>query len=234
MAGQERKLRALDFAVRLNRVLNDLGWPIRGRSPKLQKELLKLGVEVSVTACTRWLSGEYGPDKDKLPVLAEMTGKTTDYFMTGADFSYATSNEVNEQHAVYRVKMIPLYSWDQATKLFSGADDSEIISERQVATELAVGDGAFAVTYSGDIMTSTGVSRSYPQGASLIFDRACEMKPPCRVAALVSGELVFRELVSDAGKLFLKPVNPQYRTITVDNDVELCAVLREYRVAELV
>ena len=75
-------------------------------------------------------------------------------------------------------------------------------------------------------MTSTTGGKSYPNGSMIIVDPDAEALPGKRVIARVGNETTFKELVEDAGQWYLKPLNPMYPMIKVDETVHICGVVR--------
>lgn len=70
----------LDFANRLNRVLDEKGYAVRGRA---QKVLAETGLEISDRAINKWLKGESIPDHANLAVLSRFYDVSFDWLATG-------------------------------------------------------------------------------------------------------------------------------------------------------
>lgn len=223
----------IEFSIRLNKVLNQMEWPIRGRAPMLKRELEKHGVVVSAPACTKWLGGKGRPEPEKLSVICKITGKTMDYFLAGLE---STVREINQEYSVEvsnQTRTVPHVSWSTAKALLTGkAVPIKQLYEKIVTSQNPVSEGAFAVTYDSDEMTSQNGFKMYPNGATMIFDRTNHAVPSTKVIALINDDIVFRELSVDAGEMILRPWNGQYRTIIVDDNVKIKAVLKEYFVVE--
>ena len=218
----------IEFSIRLNKVLNQMGWPLRGRAAKLKEKLAEYGISISEPACNKWLGAKSMPDTPKLEVLSKITGKSSDYFL------YGTETVVAEQKAEYAIKSfiktknVPHISWNSVKNmLIHNSVDPRSACDEMIVSQTETSDRAFAVTYTGDEMTGNGM-KTIPDGVTLIFDRKDDIQPPCKVLAVVHGDLVFRELVKDGGIQYLKPLNTQYRTIEVDDNVKICALLVEY------
>lgn len=70
----------LDFANRLNKVLDEKGYAVRGRA---QKVLAETGLEISDRAINKWLKGESIPDHTNLAVLSRFYDVSFDWLATG-------------------------------------------------------------------------------------------------------------------------------------------------------
>lgn len=207
------------FAKRLNQALDDIGWPARGRAPKLKGTLRD---SISIVAIRKWLLGDGMPEMKRIGELSQITGKSVQWLLTGND---AGDSSIEVSGPVY---MVPLISWVSAGMLCDTGDVPSLeMAEEYIPSPVKVGSRAYAAVIRGDSMTSSSPQgKSYPDGTIGIFDPDVEPVPPCRVHAMVSGESTFKELLSDAGTWLLAPLNPRYPTRVVDETVCICAVLR--------
>ncbi len=205
------------FALRLNKALNDIGWPNRGRVPKLKKFLRD---DISLVAIRKWLVGDSMPEMKRMGELSQITGKSVQWLLTGTDAS-----EANIEVSPVPVYAVPLISWVSAGMLCSTGDVPSVeMAEDYLPSPVKVGSRAYALVVRGDSMTSSS-GRSYPDGSIIIVDPDVEAVPPCRVIARIGEESTFKELTKDTGQWFLKPLNPQYPTRVVDDSVHLCGVV---------
>lgn len=223
----------IEFSIRLNKVLNQMEWPLRGRAPKLKLELEKYGVVISTPACSKWLGGKSRPDPENLQILCKITGKSMDYFLAGMD---SLIGEISPQYQLdtqSKTRNIPHVSWETARALLTGKNvPIKDLYTKIVTSQTPLSEDAFAVTYESDDMTSANGFKLYPNGATLIFDRTDNASPSTRVLATINNDIVFRELSIDAGQMILRPWNSQYRTINVDESVKIKAELKEFFVIE--
>lgn len=70
----------IEFAERLNKVLDDKGYPMRGRA---QKVLAETKLNISDRAINKWLKGESIPDHSNLAILSRHYGVGFDWLATG-------------------------------------------------------------------------------------------------------------------------------------------------------
>lgn len=112
---------------------------------------------------------------------------------------------------------VPLISWVQAGKWTQAADPYAIgDAEEWVDSPVKSSDGVYALRVRGDSMFNPAGPKSYPDGC-IIFVDPTRRSPHSgeRIIAKISGrdEVTFKVYVEDAGKAFLKPLNPQFPAI---------------------
>lgn len=94
-------------------------------------------------------------------------------------------------------------------------------------------DVSFWLAIEGDSMAApVGVSPSLPEGTMVLLDSGVEPLPGKLVlAALHDGtQLTFRKLIQDSGQLYLKPLNPSYPLISIENQQDILAVAVEAKI----
>lgn len=73
-----------DFADRLDQIMNELGWPKRGRTPRL---IELLGISISEVAVRKWVEGIAYPETDKVILIAKKFNVSVDWLLTGSETS---------------------------------------------------------------------------------------------------------------------------------------------------
>ncbi|MFM5431442.1 LexA family protein [Aeromonas veronii] len=204
------------FAQRLNDALEQKGFAERGRAGKLQSLLRD---PPSIVAIRKWLSGDNLPEVKRLGEISMIIDRSVQWMLTGEDGDHGAFSD--------RAGMVPLLSWQQVRELCHRGEfpEPDEVGE-QLPSPVSVGARSYAVRVQGDSMVSRDGGRTYPQGAVLIVDPDVEPTEGCRVIAKVGQQVTFKELVSDAGDWFLRPLNPQYSMTPVSDDVEICGVVR--------
>lgn len=117
-------------------------------------------------------------------------------------------------------------AWTEAIQPYEpGAEDSFELTDYQARGP------AFWLRVSGDSMTSP-TSPSIPEGHLILVDTGLVPQPGDLVVAKLDSEekATFKKLVSDAGQLYLKPLNPAYRMIPIDGNCRLIGVVKEAKV----
>jgi SOS-response transcriptional repressor LexA len=123
---------------------------------------------------------------------------------------------------------VPLISWVQAGDWQNLVDNFHAgDAERWVATYANVSKHAFALRIVGDSMTNPGGAPSFPEGTVIIIDPERDAKPGKYVVVRQNSdtECTFKQLVRDAGKHYLKPLNPRYPLLEMLPDAVVCGVL---------
>jgi len=88
------------------------------------------------------------------------------------------------------------------------------------------GPRTFALRVVNDSMTSPYPGqRSYPHGMIIYVDPDKEVTNGARVVARANGEYTFKSYIEDAGRKYLKPINPTYEKIDITDDVHICGVV---------
>ena len=85
---------------------------------------------------------------------------------------------------------------------------------------------AFWLKVKGDSMTAPA-GQSVTEGTLILVDTEAEVAPGKLVVAKLpdSNEATFKKLVSDGGRLFLKPLNPSYPIEAVDENCRIVGVV---------
>lgn len=112
-------------------------------------------------------------------------------------------------------------SWAEAVEPYPAG-----ISDRYEFSEYNSKGPAFWLEVKGDSMTSP-VGTSIAQGSLILVDTEVEATPGKLVVAKLpdSNEATFKKLVSDGGKLYLKPLNPGYPTEVFDENCRIVGVV---------
>lgn len=123
---------------------------------------------------------------------------------------------------------VPLISWVQAGDWNNLEDNFQPgHAERWVATYAKVGKHAFALRIIGDSMTNPSGAPSFPEGTIIVVDPERDAKPGKFVVVRqnVDTECTFKQLVRDAGRHYLKPLNPRYPLLEMLPDAVIAGVL---------
>jgi SOS-response transcriptional repressor LexA len=124
---------------------------------------------------------------------------------------------------------IPLISWVQAgtfcqvVDLFEPGD-----AEEWLPTLHAHGPHAYALRVDGDSMVNPNpLGKTYPPGCIVYVDPDMPITNGCRVIAKIPAEekATFKMFVEDAGRRYLRPLNPAYPTIEMTDDMLICGVV---------
>lgn len=128
-----------------------------------------------------------------------------------------------------RVSKVPVISyvmagaWCEAIDNFQPGD-----AEEWLPCPATHGPRTFALEILGDSMTSPYPSeKSYPSGTIGFFDPDKAAVSGSKVVAKLprTNEVTFKQLVIDAGRTYLMPLNPKYDPIPITEELHICGVL---------
>lgn len=124
---------------------------------------------------------------------------------------------------------VPLITWQEAQQLLmqAAATMHGKSYTHYITTHLKVSPQAFALRVEGDSMeTASGVS--FCNGATIVVDPELQAKNGAYVLAKqnISSQLVFKQLIIDGNRRFLKPLNPRYPITEITPHAIICGVVR--------
>lgn len=230
----KNELRAA-FSLRLHEALDDAGVRNRGRGVDIHAHLKGMGIRKTTQAISKWLNGEAIAEADSMTALSSWLGVRREWLEYGVlpkrliENSYyrlgqeADKNDVSETRK--KVGKIPLITWIQAGA-WCGTDLKPELynTDTWLFCPVPISSSGYALKVQGDSMTNPGPGRSYPADCIIFVDPEIEAKIGDRVVARLSytKEATFKVLVEDAGRLFLRPINPQYPIIDITEEKLIC------------
>lgn len=187
----------------------------------------------SAPAVTQWISGDTKEIKaDSAAGIQAATGFSAVWIATGKGPKRVADQNVSP--APPR-KSVPLISWVQAGS-FSDVQDYYHPGEAERWEDVyqsSPSDNAFALEVSGDSMVSQiPGERSFPPGTIIIVDPGKSAGENDYVVAkdVVTQRATFKQLKYDGGRWFLKPLNPGYPTVEIDDPaIRVIGRVIEYR-----
>lgn len=113
--------------------------------------------------------------------------------------------------------------WNEACDPYSVGDAEDWFDAPSNASP-----SAFWLRVLGDSMTAPS-GPSVPEGHFILVDPEVHAENGSLVVAklLDSNEVTFKKLVIDAGRKYLKPLNPSYRTIEINGECRIVGVVTE-------
>ena len=164
--------------------------------------------------------------------LAQALGVDPYWLRYGSGSNTETTQNVTSVNSRGKV---PLISWIQAGDL-QGVIDVYAPGEAEEwvdASEFRPSGTAFALKVVGDSMVSPYPnSRSFPPGTVLLVDPEVGASAGDYVIAkdVVTQKATFKKLMHDAGRWYLKPLNPIYPTVEIDSpELRVIARVMEYQ-----
>ncbi|AMO55650.1 LexA family protein [Endozoicomonas montiporae] len=217
-----------DFAKRLNQALDKINFPVKGKGRQL--ELAKM-FGISQHAARKWLEGESMPNTKRLPELAGRLQVTTEWLLSGRDLGPSKTGNLSTVGINFEIAhSVPIISWVQAGAFCDSGGPWVVEDEttQHVAHFGKLSASGFALEVRGDSMVNPHAGQvSFLPGSFVIIEPAKEASPGNYVVVRLPGtnEVTLKQLVSDAGELYLKPLNPQYSTQKFPKDGHVCGVV---------
>lgn len=223
------------FSARLHEALDAAGVRTRGRGVDIHKHLKSVGVDKTTQAISKWLNGEAIAEADSMSVLCSWLNVRREWLEYGVlpkhqpddsnVYRLTASDGSNISEINQRFGKVPLISWVQAgawCEAISNVDSHD--ADSWLSCPVPISSNGYALKVIGDSMTNPGPGRSYPAGCIIFVDPEAETKTGDRVIARVprTNEATFKILVEDAGRQFLRPINPQYPIIDITEETHIC------------
>jgi len=122
---------------------------------------------------------------------------------------------------------VPLINYIQAGHWSEIKDHFEPLE--WIDTTLKASINTFALRVIGDSMTNPFGAPSIPEGFIVIIDPEIQAKHGSIVVARLenSNEAMIKQLIIDGPHRYLKPLNPNYRTIEITENCVICGVARK-------
>ena len=140
-------------------------------------------------------------------------------------------NNVAETVQPQRRYSYPKLNWVQAGQFAQCGDNYNMYDiENWIDSVKYAGERGFWLEVKGDSMTSH-VGVTFPEGMSILIDPEKEPHSNCYVIAQKrnSRDITFKKYVTDMGARYLKPLNPQYPMIPLDDECEIIGVVVDAR-----
>jgi SOS-response transcriptional repressor LexA len=200
----------------------------------VHNQLKGVGVHKTTQAVSKWLNGEAIAEADSIAALASwlkvrrewleygVLPKTQSHLGRGP---IGLGNEIsNVMEIAARFDKVPLVSWVQAGAWCEAPNFEPYDIDTWLSCPVPISKSGFALKVRGDSMTNPGPGRSYPAGCIIFIDPEVEANPGDRVIARVprTNEVTFKVLVEDAGRQYLRPINPQYPIIDITEETHIC------------
>ncbi len=235
---------AMDIIDRLDRLME-----LNNIQRNQRRKMLAYAAGISPSAVGQWYNGSTGNIKNEnLAKIVAKYGGTVDWLITGngeliipsdggrpivisGSHSHVDSN-VEAAPFSPSTRKLPVISyvqagmWGEAIDIFQPGD-----AEEWEEAPAAVGSSAFWLRVKGDSMTAP-VGQSIPAGHLILVDPEIAAENGSLVIAKLtnSDEVTFKKLVIDAGQKYLKPLNPSYPVLPIDQECRIVGVVREAKV----
>lgn len=205
-ARRHAKLNQSELAVKAGITQTSISDLERGKS-KATAHVVKIADACGVSA--KWLSDEIGPMLTSGSISSS----------GASNLSPATQPTKSFRYPV--VSWVAAGTWSEAVEPYPAG-----ISDTYEFSEYDSKGPAFWLTVKGDSMTAPA-GQSITEGTLILVDKEAEVAAGKLVVAKLpdSNEATFKKLVSDGGRLFLKPLNPSYPIEAVDENCRIVGVV---------
>ncbi|KAF0804905.1 XRE family transcriptional regulator [Alcanivorax xiamenensis] len=220
-----------DFSRRLRKATAAAGWSERGLGAQLARI-----AEATPKAASKWLNGEAIPRQEKMEVLAAALQVRAEWLQFGKGSMYPGSTmEIREAATEYGVgnvipapepsesRMAPVISsvqagsWTEAVDLYAPG-----YAEKWEPVPPNTCPYAFWLVVKGDSMTAPS-GLSIPDGFLILVEPSVPAHNGSLVVAKLTdeNEATFKKLVLDGPNKYLKPLNPDYKTIHINGNCRI-------------
>lgn len=179
---------------------------------------------IAAASVSNWMTGETQSIKvDNARKAAEYLGVNRDWLAEGigARLPDASTQEPNVNEVTSRAK-VPVISW-VAAGLLGDVQDNYHPGEADEWVDvygIKPGKNAFALRVDGDSMTSPYPNDfTFPHGTIIVVDpmRGADAGHFVVAKDVATQKATFKKLTTDGGRWFLKPLNPTYPTVEIDD-----------------
>ena len=206
------KMADMNIGTRITKARSDAG---------LSKSQLARAVGVTPSSVTQWESGETKTiEGGNLAKIAVACGVDAVWLATGKGNKSSTHNAGSNVRAVAHNRPVPVLSWVQAGHMrdIDHVPDPQLGEWPVIEPQFKVGIRAWALLVEGDSMDD-GTEKGIPAGWIIVVDPDKAPSPNSYVIAkdTATQQATFKRLVTDGGRWYLKPLNPQYPMVEIDD-----------------
>lgn len=185
---------------------------------KVTQEKLAEHLGMSQGGIAHWLSGRREPSLEDIGRLLDYLGLPP----MEVDMASHVDSNVETTIQPSRSFSYPEISWVQAGTAREATEVGNVALCPQHSSEVWAGDNAFWLRVTGSSMTAAS-GPSFPEGTLILVAPDIEPRAGQYVVARMAStnEATFKQLVRDAGDLYLRPLNPSYGTKRLDDSWEI-------------
>ena len=200
--------------------------------------LEQLGARLSRTKANvgHWQSGKHKPSYEQMLQISQVTGYPMPAIGASSEQQEHLSIVDNTEPQPDARGRVPLISWVQAGQL-EDVNDHHLPGNGDEFIEVydsRPGAHAFALRVAGDSMTSpVPGALSFPDGTIIIVDPSRGGSAGDFVVAkdVQTQQATFKKLTTDGGRWFLRPLNPAYPTLEIDDpSIRVIGKVTEYQI----
>jgi SOS-response transcriptional repressor LexA len=206
-------------------------------STRVRKRMKQLGMtqdtlakKMGITrgAITHYLAGRRTPSLLQFKKMAAVLKTDPAWLQFGISTTSELPHTPNKTNATAINKSIPILTWEQITD-FIDVDNLEFDEPKEfIPNHYTDQTRWFALRVKGDSMIAPLAQKnSFYENSIIIIDPDKTVSNGDFVIAQLpkTKEAIFKQYVVDGGKRYLKPLNPQYPLIEIDDKTHLFGVI---------
>lgn len=208
---------------------------LKSRMRELELSAVELAAQVGVSkgAITHWTNGTNQANGKRLLRLAEVLRCDASWLASGQGSAGAKPEAGNIHVAPPPARSIsyPVISLVSAGEWMEAIESYPVGMAAEYITTDYQGSGmCFWAKVTGDSMTSN-YGQSFPDGCYVLVDTGLSAAPGLLVVAkrVQDDEATFKKLVADAGRQYLRPLNPAFEMLPIDEETRIIGVVKEMR-----
>jgi SOS-response transcriptional repressor LexA len=194
----------------------------------MTQEILARKLGITRGAITHYLAGRRVPPWAQFKKMALVLKSDPAWLQYGV----ISAKAVTKKEKIVPVSYpLPLLSWKEAAEPLDLSKITSYEKTEYVPHIFTDQPRWYALNIQGDSMTSpSGHSKSFHAGEIVIIDPDKAAVHGSYVVALLpkAKEATFKQYVVDGGTHYLKPLNPQYPMIQLDEAAHICGVMIKY------
>jgi SOS-response transcriptional repressor LexA len=200
---------------------------VRLKELDMTQDALANKMGITRSAITHYLAGRRVPSLSQLQKLAEALETSPSWLQFGEVRSLEINERALRDELLSCIHKVPIVSWKQISVLkdIKNLHPNEIFA--WVPHFYSDEPNSFALVLTNDTMTSPSIQiTSFHEGEIIILDSTIIPKNGDFVVAIPtnSNAAIFRQYVVDGNMQYLKPLNPQYPILQVDEGTIICGV----------
>lgn len=191
----------------------------------MTQDSLAKKIGVTRSAITHYLAGRRVPSLNQFSKLAEVLEANPSWLQFGSP--HETQAEKISRLMAY-LRPVPILSWEQAAEFEDLTNLNLSKMKDWVPNYFTQKNDVYGLKIKGDAMISpNGQSKSFHEGDIIVVNHNGFAEPGDFVVAKLidAKDVTFKQYVVDAGKKYLKPLNPQYPTIEITDIYRRLAVV---------